>query len=194
MAQRPKTAVPGPELPVRFFQPPAGAPCAIMTADAFAELFRLAQRAVLEAPAAKPREDPPSRLGSAALRTFLLDEDAVRDVDAYLTGLAGTFEFGSVFAPEDEAEDAAEVVAYDAAKARNEETFPLEVARRLAAGDNPLKVFREYRGLTQEKLAKKAELSTGYLSQLETGHRPGAVPTLRRLANILRVEAGDLVG
>lgn len=187
MAPRTKTTGPGPDLPVRFFQPPGGAPCAIMTADTFAELFRLAQKAALEAPVSKARED----VGLAAIRKFLLNEDAVRDVNAYLTDRVYTFDFGPTFGPD--AEDAADVAAFDATKALDEETFPLEIATRLTAGDNPLKVFREYRGLTQEALAEEAGLSTGYVSQMETGFRPGSVKSLGRLAIILGIETGDLL-
>ena len=45
--------------------------------------------------------------------------------------------------------EAKDIVAYDVAKKRNEESFPLGVVDRLIGGENPLKAFREYRGLTQ---------------------------------------------
>ena len=77
--------------------------------------------------------------------------------------------------------------------ARDEESFPLEVADRLIAGESPLKVFREYRGLTQSALAKNAGTSAAYLSQIETGRRTGSVKLLRRLADALGVVLDDLV-
>ena len=59
-------------------------------------------------------------------------------------------------------------------------------------GDSPLKVFREYRGLTQAALAELAGISRLYLSQIETGRRGGSVKTLRALAKALDVELDDV--
>lgn len=96
-----------------------------------------------------------------------------------------------------EADDAGELdedlATYDAAKAGDEERFPAEVADRLIAGESPLKVFREYRGLTQGRLAETARTTAPYLSQIENGRRTGSVGLLRRLADALRVEIDDLV-
>ena len=86
-----------------------------------------------------------------------------------------------------------DIAAYDASVARNEESFPLEVVDRLIARESPLKVFREYRGLTQSAFAKNMGTSAAYLSQIETGRRTGSVKLLRRLADALGVELDDLV-
>lgn len=93
----------------------------------------------------------------------------------------------------DEGEEADDVAAYDAAKARNEESFPAAIADRLIAGESPLKVFREYRGSTQAELAKKAKTTAAYLSQIENGRRTGSIRLLRRLAETLRLDIDDLV-
>ena len=95
--------------------------------------------------------------------------------------------------PDDDAEDAADFAAYQEAKARDEEAFPLAVAQRLVAGEHPIKVFREHRGITQAKLADQAGLSAMYLSQIETRRRGGSTKTLRRIAAALDVDVGDLV-
>lgn len=86
-----------------------------------------------------------------------------------------------------------DVAVYDEAKARKEESFPLEIADRMIGGENPTKVFREYRGLTQKQLAKKTGTSAAYLSQIETGRRTGSIRLLRRLAGALDVEVEDLI-
>ena len=86
-----------------------------------------------------------------------------------------------------------DLAAYDAAGIRDEERFPAEVADRLIAGESPLKVFREYRGLTQGRLAEAAKTTAPYLSQIENGRRTGSVGLLQRLADALRVEIDDLV-
>lgn len=91
---------------------------------------------------------------------------------------------------EEENED---VAAYDAAKARDEESFSEEVADRLIAGENPVKVFREHREWTQRELAENIGTTAPYLSQIETGRRTGSVKLLHRLADALRVELDDLV-
>ena len=90
-------------------------------------------------------------------------------------------------------EEDVDVAAYDAAKARDEESFPEEVAARLIAGENPVKVFREYREWTQQELAENIGTTAPYLSQIETGRRTGSVKLLHRLADALQVEMDDLV-
>lgn len=82
---------------------------------------------------------------------------------------------------------------YDAAKAKPQEFVPLELTKRLLAGENAIKVWREYRRLTQQCLAETAEISTPYLSQIENGLREPSVDVLKRLAAALDVDIDDLV-
>jgi len=86
-----------------------------------------------------------------------------------------------------------DIRAYDAALADTGETVPHEVVRRLVNGDSPLRVWREYRALTQAALARKAGIDKTYLSQLETGRKQGSVAALARLASALSVEIDDLI-
>ncbi len=90
-------------------------------------------------------------------------------------------------------EEAAAIAAYDAAKERGEESFPAELACRLLDGENPIKVYRQYRGLTQKGLAGKAGTKAAYISQIETGRRTGSTKTLRRIAKALGVDLDDIV-
>jgi len=92
----------------------------------------------------------------------------------------------------DAADEALSVRAFDAYKAARPETFPEEVAERLLAGEQPVKVFREYRGLTQTQLAGAAGLRQAYVSQIEAGARVGSVDVLRRIADTLSVDIDDL--
>ena len=55
-------------------------------------------------------------------------------------------------------------------------------------GGHPLKVFREYRGLSQAALAKATKTNTVYISQIETGRRRAGRKLLQRLAAALRVD------
>lgn len=82
---------------------------------------------------------------------------------------------------------------YDQAKAADEELFPIEVADRLLMGDNAIRVYRDYRGLTQKQLAEKAGINAAYLSQLERGQRTGSARTLMVLAKALGVAVDALL-
>lgn len=87
-------------------------------------------------------------------------------------------------------EDAQACAAYN--RTRGEEAVPIELVDRLNAGENPIKVWREYRGMTATALADAAKIGKGYLSQLERGSRRGPVATLQRLAEALRIDIDDL--
>jgi DNA-binding XRE family transcriptional regulator len=86
---------------------------------------------------------------------------------------------------------------YDAIKASiergEEELIPAEVVHALLDGNNPIKVWRENRGLTQQQLAEAAGISTPYLSQLETGKRAGRADVLLTIARTLHVDLDDIV-
>ncbi len=93
-------------------------------------------------------------------------------------------------------EDRADAVAAGEAEARiaaGEEVLPFDVTKRLLAGDSPLRVWREHRGLTQSALATGAALSQNYVSALESGKRKGTPGALRRLADALGVDIDDIV-
>ncbi|MGA2741999.1 MAG: helix-turn-helix transcriptional regulator [Bryobacteraceae bacterium] len=96
----------------------------------------------------------------------------------------------------DAAEMLADVKAYDAAKGRLErgedELIPLEIAERRLAGESPVKVWRQHRGMTQEKLAKTSGVSRPMIAAIETGHKRGGIATLNKLAAALRIDLGHL--
>ncbi len=85
---------------------------------------------------------------------------------------------------------------YDAvmqAIADGEELIPGEVVNALLDGENPIRVWREYRGMTQPQLAKVAEISVPYLSQLESGKRRGSTDVLSAIARGLALTLDDLI-
>ncbi len=90
-------------------------------------------------------------------------------------------------------EDMMDVIAFDDAIARNEETFPVELATKMIAGESPMKVFREYRGYTQSELADKVKMSQPTIAALENGKKEGSIKTLKKLALALDVDIDDLV-
>ena len=85
--------------------------------------------------------------------------------------------------------DLADVLAYDEAKARlasgDDELVPSAVVDAILAGENPIRVWRQHRGLGLGELAGAALLSQAYLSQIETGKRQGQAETLKRIASAL---------
>lgn len=80
---------------------------------------------------------------------------------------------------------------YDTAKLTQElgteELIPAEVINAILDGENAIKVWREYRGLSQTELATRAGISVPYLSQLETNKREGSLRVLSALAEALNV-------
>jgi DNA-binding XRE family transcriptional regulator len=70
--------------------------------------------------------------------------------------------------------------------------IPAAVANALLDGEQPIKVWREHRGLTQETLAEKAGISKAYLCQIETRKRVGALKTLTAIAHALAVSLNEL--
>lgn len=96
----------------------------------------------------------------------------------------------------EDAEMLEDIRDYDAAAqaAKNgEELIPADVVYALLDGANPIRVWREYRGLSQQALASSVGISSSYLSQLETGKRTGTAEVLSTIAAKLRVDLDDLV-
>jgi transcriptional regulator with XRE-family HTH domain len=63
----------------------------------------------------------------------------------------------------------------------------------LLDGDNPIRVWREHRGLSQQQLADETGISKPYLSQLESGKREASQRVIRRLARALSIDLDDLI-
>ena len=96
-----------------------------------------------------------------------------------------------------EAEMLQDIRDYDTVKAAlvkgDEELIPSEVTYALLDGKNPIRVWRTYRGLTQQQVADEAGISKPYLSQLETGRRKGTTVILSAIARTLNVRLDDLM-
>jgi len=95
-------------------------------------------------------------------------------------------------------EDALDIQMADAIMDRvrsgDSELWPGDVVRRLVDGENPLRVIREWRDLTQSDLALKAGVTQGFLSGLEKGEKEPRIATLRAIARALDVAVDDLIG
>ena len=70
--------------------------------------------------------------------------------------------------------------------------LPIELVKRLSAGEHPIRVWRAHRGMTREALASAAEVSPSYLSEIETRRKPGSFNAIGKLAATLRVPLDDI--
>ena len=74
-----------------------------------------------------------------------------------------------------------------------EEYVPIELVDRLMAGENPLKVWREYRGLTLDALGAMVGRKGSMISKLEKGRNEGGIKLWQALAKALSVDLDDLL-
>jgi len=94
-----------------------------------------------------------------------------------------------------DAEDAAALAHFAKRYARGrEETVPAEVVDRLLAGESPLRVWRELRGMTAAQVAAAVQITPAHISKIESGKGEPSVGLLKKLARVLRVDMEALVG
>ena len=74
-----------------------------------------------------------------------------------------------------------------------EELIPAQVVDRLIDRESPLRVWREYRALSQSALARTSGVNRVQIVDIEAGRNSGSVHTLRKLADALRVAVDDLI-
>lgn len=91
-------------------------------------------------------------------------------------------------------EDLEDALVLRAAGARGPTTdgLPAALVQRMLAGEHPVRVWRAHRRLTARALAAKAKVDPAYLSQIETGKKPGSVKALKALARALSVDFEDV--
>lgn len=71
--------------------------------------------------------------------------------------------------------------------AGTEVVLPKPIVDRLATGENPIRVLREWRKRVQAELAVAVGITQGYLSDLEAGKRKGPVALHQKFARALDV-------
>ncbi len=101
-----------------------------------------------------------------------------------------------VLLSEDDFEDMIDGLKAQAVLARvqaGEETWPWEIVEARANGENSVRVFRKYRGMTMTELAAAAGISQPHLSDIENGKKTGSVDVLKRIAVAMKVDLDDLV-
>jgi DNA-binding XRE family transcriptional regulator len=102
-------------------------------------------------------------------------------------------DYRALIEAKEENDDLAAVREFDARLARGEEELiSAQYVNRMIDGENKIRVWREYRGLTVKALAEAAGVTPAYLSQIETGAREGTIETLKKLSGALRVTIDDI--
>lgn len=90
-----------------------------------------------------------------------------------------------------ELEDARDLAA--ALAAPPESFLPAKAVERLLAGESPVRVWREQRGMKASELAAAAGVSRSYLSEIESGRKTGSAKALAAIARVLSVTVDDLI-
>lgn len=75
----------------------------------------------------------------------------------------------------------------------DQELVPFELAKRIADGEHPIRVWREYRGMRASELAAAANIAASYLSDIEHGKKPGSIKAMKRIATTLNLTVDDLI-
>ena len=84
---------------------------------------------------------------------------------------------------------------YDAAKAADDGTrLSSDMVSRLIEGENPIKVWREFRKMTQEGLATACGVTPEYVGMVERGTRHASRKLVSRMAEALDCDRDDLDG
>lgn len=74
-----------------------------------------------------------------------------------------------------------------------EEYLPAELVDRLMGGENALRVWRNYRGMSAAGLSKASGVEQSRISELENGKAQGKPATWRALAEALNVTVDDIL-
>ncbi|MFZ5766250.1 MAG: helix-turn-helix domain-containing protein [Thermodesulfobacteriota bacterium] len=74
-----------------------------------------------------------------------------------------------------------------------ETTVPGEVTFAILDGMSPIRAWREHKQIKMSELAKKAGISSAYLSQIEKGRRNPTIDTLKAIAGELGIDIEMLI-
>jgi DNA-binding XRE family transcriptional regulator len=95
----------------------------------------------------------------------------------------------------DDADDARALARFARRHAAGEaQTVPIALVDRLMAGESPLRVWREHRGLTAAALAAAVDITPAHVSKLETGRGEPSISLLKRLSKVLDTDIDLLLG
>jgi hypothetical protein len=96
----------------------------------------------------------------------------------------------------EELEDARDLAALRRAERKSRagkaEYVPADIVSRLVAGEHPVRVWRQHRKISLQALARASGVKPGYLSEIETGKKPGSVRALLSIAKAMKLSLDDL--
>ena len=93
-----------------------------------------------------------------------------------------------------DAEILADIKAYDEAKQKDEETFPNDIVNRIFIDEeNSIKVYREYRNLTQLELANRANITINKLQEIEADINIANQKELKTIVTVLDIDLEMIV-
>ena len=72
-------------------------------------------------------------------------------------------------------------------------TLPAAFADRIMDGEHPVRVWRDYRGLSLVDLAGRAGIAEGCVSEIESGKKRGSVEAYKALAQALETSVDWLL-
>ncbi len=75
----------------------------------------------------------------------------------------------------------------------DDEIIPISITVRRLNGESTLKIWREFREMTQEKLAEVSGVSRGMIANIESGRKQPGIGSLKKLARALNCDIGNLV-
>ena len=99
-------------------------------------------------------------------------------------------EYEQLVAAKEQLED---IQAYQAWLSNPGPSFPADIVEKIIDGEHPLAVMRQWRGLSQQELAVRADVSRVQIGGIETRGATGSVETLKKLANALDLTIDDIV-
>ncbi|HYE34205.1 helix-turn-helix transcriptional regulator [Methylocaldum sp.] len=77
--------------------------------------------------------------------------------------------------------------------APGEEQLPEDLMARLLGGENAIRIWREFRGLTQQDLAERAGITESFIGLLERGRPTCRIDKLTRIAEVLGVHLEQII-
>ncbi len=94
----------------------------------------------------------------------------------------------------DDIEDRKDIEKYvQAIESGEDQNIPGEVTFAILEGIHPIRAWREYKQITVRELAKRAGITSSYLSQIETGKRNPTIDTLKSIAEALGIDVEILI-
>lgn len=82
-------------------------------------------------------------------------------------------------------------------RTKGDEMVPQAIVTAILAGENPVKTWRKYRGLTLAELSDATEgvgrrVDVAYISEIERGVKPGSFAAMGAISRALGVDLEDL--